>query len=134
MAYTHASLEADKNAKTILVIEDDDSIAEVVAMVIQQETPYQVIRFTDGYAAWTRMQYRRLFPDLLILDYHLPLMTGVEFYDHLHANKEYEHIPALILSAYRKLCNEAAKVRNLACLEKPFALDDLLNMIEQLIA
>ncbi len=133
MTFTHASRQDDKNIKTILVIEDDDSIAEFIVQAIQQETPYQVIRYADGYEAWALLQYQRLLPNLLILDYNLPVMTGVELYDRIHARKEFEYLPALIISAYYKLCREAAKVRNLKCLEKPFALDDLLNTIEMLI-
>lgn len=119
--------------KTILIVEDDDAIGELIVQVIQQETPYQAIHFTVSDEAWTCIHTLPLLPNLLILDYNLPGMTGVEFFDRVHANEEYEHIPALIVSAYPRLCKEAAKVRNLACLEKPFALDVLLNMIEKLI-
>ncbi len=133
MALTRAAQEDSTTAKIILIVEDDKAIGEFIVQAIRQETPYQAIHFADGYEAWTRIHAQPLLPNLLILDYNLPVMTGVEFYDRLHANKEYEHIPALIVSAYPRLCKEAAKVRNLACLEKPFTLDALLNMIEKLI-
>lgn len=133
MASTLAAQKNNTPIKTIVVIEDDDGIGEFIVQAIQQETSYHIIRFADGYEAWTLMQYRRLLPNLLILDYNLPTMTGIELYDRIHARKEFAHIPALVVSAHHKLCKEAAKIRNLACLEKPFALDDLLNMIEQLI-
>ncbi len=133
MTPTHAAKQDDTPVKTILVVEDDDGIGEFMVQCIQQETSYQVIRFADGYEAWTLMQYRRLLPNLLILDYNLPGMTGIEFYDRIHARKEFEHIPALIVSAYYKLCQEAATIRHLACLEKPFELDSLLNMIDRLM-
>lgn len=133
MAPTPAAQEDGTIAKTILIVEDDKAIGEFIVQVILQETPYQAIHFADGYEAWTHIHNQHRFPNLLILDYNLPVMTGVEFYDRLHANNEYEHIPALIVSAYPRLCQEAAKIRNLACLEKPFALDALLDMIEKLI-
>jgi CheY-like chemotaxis protein len=133
MAPTRAAQEDSTTLKTILIVEDDNAIGELIVQVIQQETPYQAIPCGDGYEAWTRIHTQHLLPNLLILDYNLPVMTGIEFYDRVHAHKEYEHIPALIVSAYPRLCREAAKVRNLACLEKPFALDTLLGMIEQLI-
>jgi DNA-binding NtrC family response regulator len=133
MTPTRTSQGADKHTKTIVVIEDNDSIGEFIVEVIQQETSYQALRFADGYEAWTLMQYRRLLPNLLILDYNLPHMTGIELYDRIHARKEFAHIPAFIMSAHLNVCKEAAKERELACLEKPFALDDLLDMIERLI-
>lgn len=133
MAPTRAAQIDGTTAKTILIVEDDNAIGEFIVQVIQQETPYQAIHFADGYEAWRRVHSQHLLPNLLILDYNLPLMTGIEFYDRLHAHKEYEHIPALIVSAHPQLCREAAKIRNLACLEKPFALDAFLDMIERLI-
>ena len=133
MALTRAAQEDSTVTKTILIVEDDNAIGEFIIQVIEQETPYQAIRFADGYEAWTHIQNQALPLNLLILDYNLPLMTGVELYDRIHASKEFKHLPALIVSAYPRLCKEAAKVRNLACLEKPFALDDLLDMIEKLI-
>lgn len=134
MASTRALLEAEKHAKTILIIEDDDAIGAFIVQAIQQETSYQARRFADGYKAWNFMhQNRHLLPNLLILDYNLPLMTGIELYDHIHAQKEFVHIPAIIMSAYDRQWRALVKARNLAFLEKPFALDDLLDLIELLI-
>lgn len=133
MATTHSSIEENNNARTIVVVEDDDGIGDFIVQAIQQETSHRVVRFAEGYEAWNLMQYRRLLPDLLILDYNLPLMTGIELYDRIHVIKEFAHIPVLIVSAYHRLCKEVAKTRNLPCLEKPFALDDLLDMVEKLI-
>lgn len=133
MVTTSSASEGNKNTRTIVVVEDDEAIGEFIVQAIQQETPHQALRFADGYEAWNLMQYRRLTPDLLILDYNLPVMTGIELYDRIHAQKEFEHIPVLIVSAYHKLCREVAQERNLPCLEKPFALDDFLEMVERLI-
>lgn len=133
MAPTDTARQDKIIVKTIIVVEDDDGIGEMIVQTIQQEMPYHVIRFADGYEAWTIMQYRRLLPNLLILDYNLPGITGIELYDRIHARKEFKHIPALVVSAHYKLCQEAAKVRHLACLEKPFELQALLDMIERLI-
>ncbi len=129
-----AAQNEDTTAKTILVIEDDDDIGALIVQTIQQETSHQAIRFADGYEAWNLLGYQRLLPALLILDYNLPTMTGIELYDRIHARKEFAHIPTLIVSAYPQICKKVAKERNLPCLEKPFALDDLLDMIERLIA
>jgi DNA-binding NtrC family response regulator len=133
MTTTPTAKETEKNTKTIVVIEDDDGIAAFIVEAIRLETPYQIIRFADGYEAWNLMLYQNLLPDLLILDYNLPLMTGIKLYDHIHARKEFAYIPALVISAHLNVCKEAAKERHLACLEKPFELNDLLDMIEKLI-
>ena len=70
-------------------------------------------------------------PDLIVLDYSLPHMNGLELYDHIHAMKELEHIPALLISAHPPL--EEAKKRKLTCLKKPVELAELLQTIEKLL-
>ena len=133
MRQTSSSREGDTTSKTILVIEDDDGIGEFIVQAIHQETPHQAQRFADGSEAWKLLQDRHVYSDLLILDYNLPLMTGIELYDRIHAHKEFAHIPAFIVTAYHKRCKEVVQERHLPCLEKPFALDDLLAMVERLI-
>ena len=59
-------------------------------------------------------------------------MNGIELFDHLHSNKELEHIPAILMSA--RLPKDEAKKRKITCLEKPFELDTLLKTIDDLIA
>ena len=74
-----------------------------------------------------------LIPDLLILDYDLPLLNGIELYDRIHERKEYEGVPAFLLTAFHKVCMNDAKKRRLPCLRKPFELDVFLNTVETLI-
>jgi CheY-like chemotaxis protein len=65
-------------------------------------------------------------------DYRLPGMNGIELFDHLHARKELEHVPALLMSA--SLPKHEARKRKISCLEKPFELADLLKIINDLVA
>ena len=68
--------------KTILLVEDDVNIGEVLVQAITQETPYHAMLVPDGFEALKAV--KKTMPDLLILDYHLPRMTGIELYDQLH--------------------------------------------------
>jgi CheY-like chemotaxis protein len=71
-------------------------------------------------------------PNLFVLDYLLPRMNGIDLYDQLHATKELEDIPAIMMSA--NLPASEARKRKITCLKKPFELDELLQTIEKLIA
>jgi CheY-like chemotaxis protein len=60
-------------------------------------------------------------PPLMLIDYHLPDMTGLELYDQLHASKEQEPIPTIITFAgtpNEHVLEEITK-RHLLLLEKP---------------
>lgn len=125
-----APSEVHTTVKTILVVEDDRSIASFFVEAIKQETPHQALFAFDGQRALKMLH--DLKPDLIVLDYSLPHMNGLELYDHIHAMEELKHIPALLISARPPF--EEAKKRNLMCLKKPIALDELLQTIEKLLA
>lgn len=123
------STEQDQQVKTILLVEDDDSIGALLVEALAQETPYQALLVTDGLQALQVVH--KVKPCLFITDYRLPHMNGIELYDRLRATKELENTPAIIMSAY--LPYEEVKKRNLVSLNKPFELDEFLDTIENLL-
>lgn len=118
--------------KTVLIVEDDEAIGEVLIEVIQQETSYQVALARDGFQALNMLETVK--PDLLILDYGLPGMNGLEFYDTIHLRKALEQLPVLFVSAEADSIQEKVKVRRLWLLEKPFEMSDLLAVMKQLLS
>jgi CheY-like chemotaxis protein len=72
--------------KVILVVEDDSANAELLMHVLLQETPYQVYLAPDGKVALQLMSHVK--PDLFILDYRLPGMTGIELYESLQVQPD----------------------------------------------
>ena len=116
--------------KTVLIVEDDQGIGTFILHAILDETSHQAILVSDGRQAIETVKTVK--PNLFLFDYHLPGMNGIELFDHLHSNKELEHIPAILMSA--RLPKDEAKKRKITCLEKPFELDTLLKTIDDLIA
>ncbi|MBV9258861.1 MAG: response regulator [Ktedonobacteraceae bacterium] len=116
--------------KTILVIEDDDSIGTLLVEALSQETPYQALLVTDAFQALKAVDHVK--PCLFITDYRLPHMDGIELYDRLRSTDDLADTPAIILSAYLPV--EEIKKRHLISLSKPFELDELLNTVEKLLA
>jgi DNA-binding response OmpR family regulator len=124
-------LEEDHaTVKTIVIVEDDESVGEFLLRVIQNETPYQAALASHGFEALTMVQ--TLKPNLLILDYDLPDMNGLELYDKIHAIKAMESLPALVVTA--QSVYKEVKARRIPLLKKPFELTDLLQEIERLLA
>jgi len=116
-------------AKITMIVEDDASIGEVLVYAISQTTPYAVFTVLDAFEALEVL--KDVTPDLLILDYQLPKMTGIELYDRLQNTTGLAHIPTIIMSA--NLPETAIQQRNLVGIKKPFELDELLDTIERLI-
>jgi CheY-like chemotaxis protein len=74
---------------------------------------------------------KKLVPDLFLLDYQLPDINGLELADRLQATEALKHIPILLMSA--NLPKQEAEKRQIAFLEKPFGMDELLQTIEKLL-
>lgn len=117
------------NVKTVLLVEDDVNIGEVLVQAIMQETPHFAILAADGFEALNTVQNIR--PNLFILDYHLPRMNGIELFDHLHAMETLEHVPAIMISA--RLPEKELARRNMQGMNKPIDLDEFLQRIEELL-
>jgi CheY-like chemotaxis protein len=115
--------------KTVLVVEDDQDIGEVFIQALSQETSYIPVLAIDGEEALAFVQ--EIQPDLLVLDYHLPHMSGIELYDHLHRMEELKNVPAIIVSA--TLPERDLKQRGLLGLSKPLDLDELLETTTSLL-
>jgi CheY-like chemotaxis protein len=73
-------------------------------------------------------------PQLFLLEYSLPDMNGIILYDRLHARKELEAVPALIIGASLKEGEDALKRRGLLVVENSFDLDEFLSPIESVFA
>lgn len=120
----------DISVKTILVVEDDEDIGSFLVQAISQETTHHALLVSDGFQALKTIH--ELKPNLLIIDYQLPHMNGIELYDRLSTVKDLESPPAIMMSA-RLPTHEIAK-RKIVAMKKPFELQELLNSIEKLLA
>ncbi len=120
----------DIHRPVILVIEDDDSIGTFLVEALSQETPYKAILVTDGLQALQLVHNVK--PSLVITDYRLPNMNGLELYDMLQSLQPLKNTPTIIMSAH--LPTQEVRKRNLIGLNKPFELDDLLTTVERLLA
>jgi len=118
--------------KTVFIVEDDEAIGELLVQAIEQETSYQAVLASDGFQALKML--RTVKPDLILLDYSLPGMNGLELYDTIHTVKALKHLPVLIVSAETVRIQKEIKARQLSQLQKPFELTSLLQAIERLFS
>jgi len=81
--------------KTILVIEDDRYLRDVLVEKLKKEG-YEVSEAIDGESGLTMTAEKK--PDLVVLDIILPLMNGFDYLAAKGKNKDTEKIPVIILS------------------------------------
>ncbi|GHO60698.1 response regulator [Ktedonobacter robiniae] len=116
--------------KSILIVEDDPILGNLLLEVLQEEAIYQGHLAPSGEMALIMLQ--TITPDLFLLDYHLPGMNGLELADQLQRREGGEHTPILLMSA--DLPQENGALDHLRTLQKPFDLETLLQLIAHLLA
>jgi DNA-binding NtrC family response regulator len=125
----HTIEDSRSSTKTILLVEDDDAISELLVQMIEQETPHKVYTASDGPQALNLVKAVK--PNLLILDYWLPSTQGIELYDRLGAEKGLKQVPTIMLSANAPMSE--VKKRPITFIKKPFDMDRLLQTIRRLL-
>ena len=115
--------------KTILLVEDDTTIAELLVQMISQETHYQVFAVPDGPQALDLV--KNIKPGLLILDYWLPSTHGIELHDRLHDIEGLEQVPTIMLSVHAPL--REMNQRQIKYIRKPFDMFKLLEAIDTML-
>lgn len=116
-------------AKTILLVEDDIVVAQLLVQMITQETPHQVFSVPDAPEALDLVQ--NIKPELLILDYWLPTIHGIELYDRLHSAEGLEQVPTIMLSVHAPL--KEITQRQILYMRKPFDMFKLLEAIDTML-
>ncbi len=115
----------DKNKKTILVAEDEDSNFELVKIVLHKR--YRLIRAHNGIEAVTLNEEEH--PDLILMDIRMPEMNGL---DATRIIKEVDSLtPVIALSAYAFEDN-IREAKSAGCDEfmpKPFKVENLIELV-----
>lgn len=117
---------------TILVVEDEQSIADVIAYNLKKEG-FNVVWERDGKAGVTRAQ--TLVPDLVILDLMLPGIDGLQVCRVLKSDNRTRHIPVMMLTARSSETDEIVGFNMGAddYVTKPFRVSPLIHRIKALI-
>jgi len=115
--------------KTIIVVEDNIAIGEMLVQILKYATPYEVLHVTDGFQALKVV--RDIKPDLFVLDYQLPRMDGIELYDHLQEAGALKDTSTLFMSAEAPM--DELKKRQVPFIEKPFKPNVMVKTLKALL-
>ena len=117
----------------ILVADDEAHILHVLSMKLRN-AGFEVLTAADGEEALELATIER--PDLVITDYQMPVMSGVEFCRELHANDQTRDIPAIMLTArgFDIEPKEMVEAGIAAVLAKPFSPREILAKVNELLA
>jgi CheY-like chemotaxis protein len=123
-----------ERSRTILYVEDNLSNLEVVQRLLAPRVRMRLLTAMQGEEGLQIAGDQ--FPDLILLDIHLPDMTGNELLQRLREKRETSEIPVIVISAeaspgqIRRTLEAGAR----AYLTKPLDLKKLLELIDEVLA
>jgi len=120
------------DAKRIVYVDDDLELVRLVESALVEEG-WDVITAHDGEAGLETILVEQ--PDLVILDVMMPGLTGWEISKYLRTKQDFSDMPILILTGIGERMNAltAPLYGATAHLDKPFDLEDLLEVVRQLL-
>jgi two-component system chemotaxis response regulator CheY len=113
------------NGTRILVVDDDESIRQVVKLFLEDEG-FEVRTAANGLAALASVADYP--PDIILLDLRMPVMSGFEFAERYRAGP-CPHAPIVVFVATVHAEHDRRSIAAASVLEKPFDLDDLLRAV-----
>lgn len=84
-------------------MEDEISNQHLLNFILSRE--YQLHMVENGQDAFDWLHYNEQ-PDLIIMDWMMPIMDGKSFLTHFKFESRYNHIPIIVLSSYDHIHEE----------------------------
>jgi CheY-like chemotaxis protein len=116
----------------ILAVEDEFGIAEVLQSALT-DAGHDVVLAINGKQGLERLKEVR--PDLVILDFMMPVLDGPGMLRNMRSVPEFGDIPAILMSSLPEpaIMQEAGGMYN-GFLRKPFSLKIVLELIKSIVS
>lgn len=120
------------NSKTILVVDDEAHILQVVSLKLQN-AGFTVVTAGDADEAFDVASSQTI--DLVITDYQMPGPSGLELARRLHKEPGKRDLPVILLTAHGLALDQVELNRAgvACCLSKPFSPREVLGKVHTLL-
>lgn len=116
--------------KTVLVVEDEFGIAELLKDLLTDEG-YHVETAFSGRQALARLEQAK--PDIVVMDFMMPGLNGIDVLKTMTATPELKDIPVVMMSTLGETVIAERCSGYVAFLQKPFRLPEVIETISRLI-
>jgi two-component system, OmpR family, phosphate regulon response regulator PhoB len=125
--------EEEKKIFTIVIVDDEESIRTLVQATLEGPDCH-VLLAANGHEALQMARNEQ--PHAIVLDWMMPMMSGLEFLRQLTADPAVSHIPVVMLTAMglEKDRDAAIKAGAKAFLMKPFSPLQLVGVVRETVA
>lgn len=132
-------MRREERKRCVLVVEDDDRIRELIAMLMQSEG-FKVVELGDGMEALNYLAACEVYrddvrrPDLVIADIQMPAFSGLDL---LMGMREHRLRPPVMLVTGitdEEVHREARRLGATCVINKPFDVDAFLSAVDESLA
>ncbi len=118
------NFEDKKNSLKVLIIDDEDTIAKMIADVLESKVSDVIISSSGAEGLYRAREFE---PDVIVLDLNMPGMDGFEVMNKLRKNQKTADIPVLIITVDDTAKNKKKGIELGAekFLSKPFSINAL---------
>ena len=116
--------------KTILVVDDDQSINSIFEFILQQ-AGYNTITTSSGYGCIETFKSGKHI-DLVFLDLKMPGLSGIDTYKEIKAIKPSQLVIMMTGYSVDELLKEAFELGAYGVIYKPFDVEEVLSVIEKI--
>lgn len=115
---------------TILVVDDEFLVGDVIAFALEDEG-YQVARAGNGRKAFDLLD--QIHPALIITDYMMPVMNGLELADAVRASLGRDAPPIILMSGAQAYIGRARGDLFAAVFDKPFRVLEIVASVQAIV-
>jgi two-component system, chemotaxis family, chemotaxis protein CheY len=122
----------NKMNKTILVVDDSQSLRNLVKLILENEG-FRILLAENGKEALEKMTSNEI--QLLVTDLHMPVMDGMELVRNVRKSEAYRYIPILILTTETnsQIKIKAKELGATGWITKPFDNEKLIKVIKRVL-
>jgi two-component system, chemotaxis family, chemotaxis protein CheY len=124
-------------ALNTVVIVDDMKLARLRLVKVCQTLGFKtIIEAANGREAWQTIAANNLKPNLILTDYNMPDMNGMQFLETVRANELTKTVPVMFITSESQmdLIMTAVSMGVTEFVVKPFADDVLISKIKNILA
>jgi DNA-binding response OmpR family regulator len=125
---------AERSTLTILVVEDDGAVAELLRALLNDVPGWGATVVHDAAAA--RAVFHHVRVEVLVVDVNLPGISGLELLTMLRSDSGWRNPPVILVSAEPSQPGVAAALATGAALKiiaKPFDVDQLIQAVREVV-
>ena len=115
---------------TILIVDDEYLIADILGYALEDEG-YMVVKASNGKKGLEVLDRER--PGLVITDFMMPVMDGLEFARAIRARPAFGHIPILLMSGAQGSVGRATPELFAAVFDKPFDIGAVIAKVREYV-